>query len=200
MWAEMQNTLAEVELSAENTNHVFGAEHAKALEDLRNAQLGLAMAWARSEGDDGLDHRDGKRDTGEEKNKAQQQTGKDGGPSPVGDTGDNKKRPSSRGNGEDKAAEQKQQQQFEAAAAAAVSEGQQDRLLEEETEADIAIARKRREANDRYFQRVNEGVLDVVEKLQEVAMAMRKVEKESREIWSETSQDGFDSVTTSAAG
>lgn len=47
----------------------------------------------------------------------------------------------------------------------------------------IIMCRKRREANDRYFQRVNQGVLDVVAKLEEVATAMRAVELESKEIW-----------------
>jgi septum formation topological specificity factor MinE len=58
--------------------------------------------------------------------------------------------------------------------------------LEEETEQDILLARNRREANDKYFQRVNEGVLDVVAKLEEVANAMKAVEQESRDIWGET--------------
>jgi len=58
-------------------------------------------------------------------------------------------------------------------------------LFEEEAEMDIALAKKRREANDRYFQRVNKGVLDVVAKLEEVAKAMKAVELESREIWRE---------------
>ncbi|KAL1635481.1 hypothetical protein SLS58_010238 [Diplodia intermedia] len=55
--------------------------------------------------------------------------------------------------------------------------------LERDTENDIQLARKRREANDRYFQRVNAGVLDVVAKLEEVAKAMKGVEQESKEIW-----------------
>ena len=58
--------------------------------------------------------------------------------------------------------------------------------LEDETEGDILLARKRRAANDKYFKRVNLGVLDVVGRLEEVAVAMEKVEKESREIWSES--------------
>ncbi|MCJ1299276.1 hypothetical protein MMC08_002068, partial [Hypocenomyce scalaris] len=58
--------------------------------------------------------------------------------------------------------------------------------LEEETEGDILLARKRREANDRYFRRVNGGMLDVVGRLEEVAAAMEKVERESREIWNES--------------
>ena len=55
--------------------------------------------------------------------------------------------------------------------------------LEEETEVDILLARKRREANDQYFQRVNRGVLDVVAKLGDVAEAMKEVGQESKDIW-----------------
>jgi hypothetical protein len=65
--------------------------------------------------------------------------------------------------------------------------------LDEETEKDINLARKRREANDRYFDRVNQGVLDVVAKLEEVSQAMRTVERESKDIWSDS-----ESVTTEA--
>jgi len=36
------------------------------------------------------------------------------------------------------------------------------------------------------FQRVNEGVLDVVAKLEDVAVAMRAVEQESRDIWGDS--------------
>ena len=60
------------------------------------------------------------------------------------------------------------------------------KTLEEETERDILLARKRREANDRYFGQVNRGVLEVVRRLEEVAGAMGKVEREGREIWNET--------------
>ena len=67
------------------------------------------------------------------------------------------------------------------------------RNLDEETERDIVLARERREANDRYFDRVNNGVLDVVAKLDEVAQAMRSVERESKDIWNDT--DGMSSAT-----
>ena len=67
------------------------------------------------------------------------------------------------------------------------------RNLDEETERDIVLARERREANDRYFDRVNSGVLDVVAKLDEVAQAMRSVERESKDIWNDT--DGMSSAT-----
>ncbi|KAM0739969.1 hypothetical protein ACQRIT_005153 [Beauveria bassiana] len=57
--------------------------------------------------------------------------------------------------------------------------------LEEETEADILLARKRREANDEYFQRVKAGVIDVVSTLEKLAVAMRAVEQESKDVWNE---------------
>ncbi|KAE8354880.1 hypothetical protein BDV28DRAFT_68230 [Aspergillus coremiiformis] len=68
------------------------------------------------------------------------------------------------------------------------------RNLDDETEKDILLARERREANDRYFDRVNNGVLDVVAKLEDVAHTMRVVERESRDIWSDN-----ESVTTETA-
>lgn len=76
---------------------------------------------------------------------------------------------------------------------AAFRDGVSYHTLDEETEKDIILARKRREANDRYFDRVNQGVLDVVAKLEEVSQAMRTVEQESKDIWSDS-----ESVTTEA--
>ena len=61
--------------------------------------------------------------------------------------------------------------------------------LETETEKDIEMSRKRREANDRYFEKVNKGVLEVVNRLEEVAKAMKGVESESKEIWGQDSGD-----------
>lgn len=55
-------------------------------------------------------------------------------------------------------------------------------------EADIKVARKRREANERFFKRVQEGVGDVVGRLEVVAGAMGEVERESRSIWSSGSE------------
>lgn len=162
LWAEMQNTLAEVELSASSGSHVFSAQHAKALEDLRTTQLALAQAWAKSEADE-MDHRypeDTQANIGE--------------PGPAGVQAS----PSQGGGGKDN------------------GNNSQERNMEEETEKDIILARKRREANERYFQQVNSGVLNIVAKLEEVATAMRQVEKESKEIWSEGESSG--SVTGSA--
>ncbi|KAI1187703.1 hypothetical protein F5B17DRAFT_398484, partial [Nemania serpens] len=52
LWAEMQATLEEAELSASGGTHVFGRDHDRKLAELRTAQIALAQAWARSEADD----------------------------------------------------------------------------------------------------------------------------------------------------
>lgn len=134
----MQATLAEVELSAFSSTHVFGTAHSAALEELREAQIELAKAWGRGEAD---------KEEPEEENKAKSAKAKEEGKKD-GDAGD-----------------------------------------DSEEEGDIIEARRRREANEKFFRRVGEGVLDVVGKLEGVAEAMSKVERESREIWS-----GSDSV------
>lgn len=183
LWSEMQATLEEVELSASGGTHVFGTEHDRKLADLRAAQIALAQAWARSEADDAIET----TGTGTEEVRdlkgalggmglaaasgiAPGATLKDGttdpGRSTVG-TG-SAARPSSSGRAADR---------FGAA-------------LEEETETDILLARKRREANDQYFSRVDQGVRDVVAKLEEVAVAMRAVEQESRDVWGEETPPG----------
>jgi hypothetical protein len=123
LWAEMQATLADVEVSAFHSTHVFGPAHSAALEELRAAQVEMAGAWKRG-AVDGEDEDWGAR----EKEKGQE----DGG------------------------------------------------------EEDIVVARRRREANERFIGRVKERVDDVVGKLEGVASAMGKVERESREIWSES--------------
>lgn len=154
LWAEMQATLAEVELSASRGTHFFGPEHSTALEELRASQIALAQAWARSEADEIVDH------PGEH--------------------------------------EEEDAKELRPASAGAREEGKEQKGfgLEEETERDILLARKRREANDKYFWRVKNGVLDVVARLEEVAVAMGKVEKESREIWSESESMESPSMTS----
>lgn len=130
----MQATLAEVELSAFSSTHVFGQAHLAALEELRAAQVQLARAWGRSEEGDG------------------------------GEGGDEMLE--ERGDGKEEA--------------------------EGDEEGDITAARRRREANEKFFEKVQEGVVDVVGKLETVAAAMGKVERESRSIWS----SGSDSLDT----
>ena len=155
----MQKTLADVELSAMNPSHVFGASHARALEDLRASQLQLAQAWAKSESEGVGEYDDG------------------GAGERMGGSGARKEE-----QGDGKATGEK-------------SAFNNNKTLEDETERDIMLARKRREANDHYFEQVNRGVVDVVGSLDVVAAAMRKVEIESREIWDASDQDESRSVT-----
>jgi hypothetical protein len=75
-----------------------------------------------------------------------------------------------------------------------------DRIkLEEETEKDIELSRKRREENDKYFEKVNKGVQEVVVRLEEVAKAMRGVESESKEIWGHGSDGDGDTASLTTA-
>lgn len=177
LWAEMQATLEEVELSASGGTRVFGPDHDRKLGELRAAQIALAQAWARSEADEAIETSIGPG-TASEKGGAGAESktdgttvggaGVDGGARSAGTAS---VRPGSAGIGAERLGQK----------------------LEEETEIDIKFARKRREANDRYFQRVNQGVLDVVAKLEDVATAMRAVEQESKDVWGE-----MESVPSSA--
>lgn len=153
IWAEMQNTLEEVELSAIKGPGmtVFGSDHARALDELRKAQIELAKAWARSEAEE--------HEPSQQHKKAQDIGASDLVP-PTG-----RSRATSNAN-------------------TGKGDKLSDRLkLEEETEKDIELSRKRREENDRYFEKVNKGVQEVVIRLEEVAKAMKEVESESKEIW-----------------
>jgi len=195
VWAEMQATLEEAELSASGGTHVFGPDHEQKLTELRAAQIALAQAWARSEADDAAaESVPPETEVSNLKGAIGEMTaisaavaagaalgatisagtakgtadGTDAGKSTVGTAS---ARPGSSGiDGENLGAK-----------------------LEEETERDILLARTRREANDHYFSRVDQGVRDVVAKLEEVANAMRAVEQETRGIWGEeTPQEGTD--------
>lgn len=169
LWAEMQATLEEVELSASGGTRVFGPDHDRKLGELRAAQIALAQAWARSEADEAIETTGGmdmrSLRTAEDGGKAADAAG-------ASTAGTGSVRPGSSGAG--------------GGAGGQENLGQK---LEEETEVDILLARKRREANDRYFQRVNRGVLDVVAKLEDVAVAMRAVEQESKDIWAENDSE-----------
>ncbi|KAF4464811.1 hypothetical protein FALBO_8356 [Fusarium albosuccineum] len=170
LWSEMQATLEEVELSASGGTHVFGPDHDRKLADLRAAQIALAQAWARSEADDVIEtaqHDHAGSVAGEEVRNLKgtlgdtSRTGPDGTDGAKSTVGSSSiPRPNSSGTGVERLGAK----------------------LEEETEVDILLARKRREANDRYFQRVNQGVIDVVTRLEDVALAMRAVEQESKEL------------------
>ncbi|KIW05202.1 uncharacterized protein PV09_03746 [Verruconis gallopava] len=166
LWAEMQNTLEEVELNATSGTHVFGPGHSRALEELRTAQIALAQAWAKSEADEDQ--------TGS--TSATAHSGSAGATNPI--------------NTVDSLSGDRANKLGQVAATQPAGSKTQ---LEEDTEKDIALARQRREANDRYFERVNQGVLEVVKKLEVVAKAMKDVEVESKEIWGE--RDSIDTAS-----
>lgn len=165
----MQTTLEEVELSASGGTHVFGPEHDERLAELRSAQIALAQAWARSEADGAIAHDDSSPDVGDELRGAKGSFADASKPS----TGDADALKRSGTNGSPRPASKGGDVEYLGS------------KLEEETEADIVLARRRREANDEYFRRVNNGVIDVVSKLERVAVAMRAVEQESKEVWNE---------------
>ncbi|KAK4178698.1 hypothetical protein QBC36DRAFT_208779 [Triangularia setosa] len=165
LWAEMQATLEEVELSASGGTRVFGPDHERKLDELRMAQIVLAQAWARSEADEAIELAKPGETT------AATTSAGGAGAGTQGEGANTEGGKSTIGTGS-----------VPPGGGARPSSGRGGRM-EEETDVDILLARKRREANDRYFQRVNQGVLDVVAKLEEVATAMRAVELESKEIW-----------------
>ncbi|KAK2737758.1 hypothetical protein FQN57_007405 [Myotisia sp. PD_48] len=133
LWDQIQNTLADVELTAMGGDQMFGTHHSDKVETLRAKQLALAQAWARSEAEE----------------VAEQQF-----PSSSSDGG-----------------------------AIGGDENNPHEILDEKTEKDILQARKRRLANDRYFERVNKSVLDVVAKLEDVAQVMQDVANKNKELW-----------------
>lgn len=165
----MQNTLEEVELSAIKGPGmtVFGSEHSRALDELRRAQIDLAKAWARSEAEES-------GQVQEEKNSAKGTDATDM-----------------------LASDRNEKHGVESSGVGGINNMFERSRLEEETDKDIELSRKRREANDRYFEKVNKGVLEVVMKLEDVAKAMKGVEVESQEIWRDGDSVGeTGSVTT----
>ena len=128
----MQATLEEVELSASGGTRVFGPDHDHKLAELRQAQIALAQAWARSEADEAIETSLSAADgnvrnlkaavagTKDAAGESGSKTGGGGGPG----TGP---RPGSSGLGAERLGAK----------------------MEEETQADIMLARKRREANDK---------------------------------------------------
>ncbi|KAK1754340.1 hypothetical protein QBC47DRAFT_383683 [Echria macrotheca] len=179
LWAEMQATLEEVELSASGGTRVFGPDHERKLGELRMAQIALAQAWARSEADDAIET------VSSSGNAKTSPGGADAGPSGADGAGKSE----AAGAATDGAKSTAGTGSGRPGSSGVGGTGRIGARLEEETEVDILLARKRREANDRYFQRVNQGVLDVVAKLEEVATAMHAVEQESKDIWGDGEGD-----------
>lgn len=158
-WAALQSTLSDIELSAASSAHVFNSNHAKALEDLRAAQVELARAWGQTDAEDvstlpSPDLRMNK-ENGAKKDEDKQHYG-----NPHKD----------------------QERQAE----------QNERKLSTATTLDLTSAARRREASDKYFAAVKDGVADVVRKLDGVADAMREVEMQSRDIWGDDAKESSD--------
>ncbi|KAG5982972.1 hypothetical protein E4U55_001024 [Claviceps digitariae] len=167
LWAEMQATLEKVELSASGGTHVFGSGHSQKLSELRSAQIGLAQAWARSEADEatvmGMRDKIASSGGGDLRNSLTSLAY-----SNIGNASDQVRRSRNEVNG---------------AQNERIATSESD--LTGQSEMDIILGRKRREANDKYFQRVNNGVIDVVAKLKDVTVAMHAVEEEGQHVWSE---------------
>ncbi|KAI6816700.1 hypothetical protein KC340_g169 [Hortaea werneckii] len=174
-WREMQNTLNEVELTAQSSTHVFGTSHAAALDDLRKAQVELAKAWGRGNEDKATQAAEKSvQSGGEHLNRFE-------GSQSI--ASDRISRARARG-GTDASASTTLSDESSATAGTAKSGISQ---MEEETAQDIRLASERRAANEAYFKKVDESVKDVVSRLEVVAEAMRGVEGESRSLWSGSS-------------
>ena len=193
-WREMQSTLNEVELTAQSSTHVFGDSHAKALDDLRDAQVALARAWGRGNEDNATAASNDEAELNINRFK--------GGAEDVGS----------------ESARTQLRMRADTSASASTILSDESMLsdsskasgrsqLEDETAQDIRLASERRAANEAYFKKVDRGVKEVVEKLEKVAEAMRGVEGESRSLWSnsdrsstEVSAGGREEVGVGAAG
>ncbi|KAI3341361.1 hypothetical protein F4824DRAFT_311047 [Ustulina deusta] len=189
LWAEMQVTLEEAELSASGGTHVFGPDHDRKLAELRTAQIALAQAWGRSEADDAAG---GSIVSETEVRNLKGALGEVGGIAAVAAAGATQSStiPSGAAKGAADSTDTGKSTIGTGSAQLGSSGRDGEKLgakLEEETERDILLARNRREANDRYFSKVDQGVRDVVAKLEDVAIAMRAVEQETRGVWGEES-------------
>ncbi|KAH0371322.1 hypothetical protein KCU65_g1896, partial [Aureobasidium melanogenum] len=163
-WAALQSTLSDIELSAGSSAHVFGTGHAKALEELRAAQVELARAWGQTDSEDTSTLPS--KETKSPETNAQQRNSKE----------HNTKETQEKHQSNNHKEQEKQAEQNE-------------RKLSTATTLDLTSAARRREASDKYFAAVKEGVAEVVRKLDGVADAMREVEMQSRDIWGDDGKD-----------
>ena len=168
-WREMQSTLNEVELTAQSSTHVFGESHAKALDDLRQAQVALAKAWGRGNETEAAEGGDAVGDINVNRFKGAEEIAID------------RSRTGRRRADTDNSASTVLSDESQLTEDSVRSGRSQ---LEDDTAQDIKLASERRAANEAYFKNVDQGVKEVVEKLEKVAEAMRGVEGESRSLWS----------------
>ncbi|KAK0248695.1 hypothetical protein LTR91_004689 [Friedmanniomyces endolithicus] len=188
-WREMQSTLNEVELTAQSSTHVFGTQHAAALDDLRRAQVALAHAWGRGNEEKAVRAAEDERaqeasverfGNADEIARDRREAGEGGGRR-RGDTGVSVSTTLS---------DESVLSDGTAGGGGGGGEAGTGRSqLEDETAQDIKLASERRAANEAYFKKVEEGVKDVVAKLEVVAEAMRGVEGESRSLWGGTASE-----------
>lgn len=175
----MQATLEEAELSASGGTHVFGPDHDRKLAELRVAQIALAQAWGRSEADETAG---GSMTSETEVRNLKSALGDVGGMAAAVAAGASHGAiiPSGNVKGATDGTDAGKSTIGTGSAQPSSSGLDGEKLgakLEEETERDILLARNRREANDRYFSKVDQGVRDVVAKLEDVAIAMRLLNK-----------------------
>ena len=174
-WKEMQNTLNEVELTAQSSTHVFGESHSKALDDLRDAQIALARAWGRGNEEKSTAASDEPTELDINRFKGAQDIASDRNTT----TGTvRRRRADTDASGSTVLSDESVMSDD------TVRSGRS--RMEDETAQDIRLASERRAANEAYFKRVDQGVREVVERLERVAEAMRGVEGESRSLWSES--------------
>ncbi|KAK0864098.1 hypothetical protein LTS02_006188 [Friedmanniomyces endolithicus] len=186
-WREMKSTLNEVELTAQSSTHVFGTQHAAALDDLRRAQVALAYAWGRGNEEKAVRAAEDERaqEASVERFGNADEIARDrreAGGRRRGDTGvsvsttlsDESVLSEVTGGG---------------GSGGGGEAGTGRSQLEDETAQDIKLASERRAANEAYLKKVEEGVKDVVAKLEVVAEAMRGVEGESRSLWGGTASE-----------
>lgn len=162
-WAALQSTLSDIELSAGSSAHVFGTGHAKALEELRAAQVELARAWGQTDSEDTSTLPTKETKSPDTTTTTTQRNSKEHTTKEKDQSNNHKE----------------QEKQAE----------QNERKLSTATTLDLTSAARRREASDKYFAAVKEGVAEVVRKLDGVADAMREVEMQSRDIWGDDGKD-----------
>lgn len=179
-WRELQSTLNEVELTAQSSTHVFGESHAAALDELRKAQVELARAWGRGN-EDNASKAAADRAQQEGSIHMQRFQGAD-------DIANDRKTMHGRKRGGTDASASTTLSDESGMSTTTARSGTSKSQLEDETAQDIELASERRAANEAYFKKVDEGVKDVVAKLEVVAEAMRGVEGESRSLWSQSSR------------
>jgi hypothetical protein len=173
-----RSTLNEVELTAQSSTHVFGASHAAALDDLRRAQVELARAWGRGNEDKWSRSADEQaQDVQIDRFSQAEEIAQD-----------RRNQNGTRRRAETDASASTVLSDESTMSSSTARSGDGRSQLEDETAQDIKLASERRAANEAYFKKVDQGVKDVVAKLELVATAMRGVESESRSLWSNSSR------------